>query len=150
MIDDYLIAKSKVPNERQDICLACQGSCCRGMPGANIPQDFQSLEGLFEALKAKTHAIYSRNGLLHVRPASEPWEPVIELISGPRVCKFSSEKGCALAFLDRPFICRSLIPNKVFCHFYGGMTINDVMELVYQQWEKVQKELKIFVEKLNS
>ncbi|MBI5069534.1 MAG: hypothetical protein HZB56_14965 [Deltaproteobacteria bacterium] len=121
-------------NERPDICGPCGGECCRTRPGFEAPERFLRAADPAAHLAA---ALASGEWLL-ARHVGVPWRGGVpppdevrwrEILcprpatveerrlgrafaSGERSpCVFLEERGCRLAFAERPRMCRSLEPS---------------------------------------
>lgn len=116
--------------ENAEICIACKGECCKQLPGANFPEDFNmenTTEKLINALTSGKYAIDSWEGdpgdnidttAYYVRPATKEMK-VSELVLGNIYdyswggeCVFLTDMGCELEAKDRPLGCRALKPKK--------------------------------------
>ena len=109
---------------RPDICGPCGGRCCKGMPGAALPEDFglPSTDRLVEALRSQQWAVDwwegdprpGRDGCdraYFLRPATKgatrwPLDP-----SWGGACVFLGDGGCTLEHEARPAGCRALEPR---------------------------------------
>lgn len=110
-----------------DLCRSCQGSCCKASPGLYAPQDF-SIDLDPQMIKRKLTELFiayaavidywsdAEVGTIYfVRPSSD-FEQGARRINtsfmafGP--CHRLTETGCNLAFNQRPFQCRALIPSQ--------------------------------------
>ena len=122
-------------NENFEICSACGGKCCNNLPGNAHPQDFgfdtmsedQIREELTAMFKSGNWQIdwwenYSteegndgHKGIF-IRPTTKKGRGSIYHGAWDREgCTFHSNKGCDLAFNQRPFDCKELVPRKSKC-----------------------------------
>lgn len=106
-------------------CSTCRGECCKQMPGAAFPDDFNNdIQLVREALLTRDWVLDYWEGdptggsldrALFVRPAvvgTNRW-PVDPSWGGP--CVFLTSKGCKLSFESippRPENCRALDPSN--------------------------------------
>ncbi len=116
-----------------DMCIECGGTCCKTIPGACFPSDFD-LPGNYTKLDAALQSgkfcidwwegdprpdldehVYG----YFVRPATKGMEGKRHDASWGGVCTFLSDTGCVLAENDRPLNCQYLEPNiggDCICH----------------------------------
>lgn len=110
--------------ENKDICATCKGECCKQLPGANFPEDFDmenTTENLVNALISGKYAIDSWEGdpgdginkiAYYVRPATKAALGTIYDYSWGGECVFLTDTGCELEAKDRPLGCKALEPKK--------------------------------------
>lgn len=120
-------------NERPDVCVACGGACCRTRPGIEAPGRFLAAQdpaaALADALASGDWLLAEHIGVPWVNGVPPPDEDRYRVIRYPRPatvaeraadgalpaggsadCVFLQPGGCALAFAERPRMCRSLEP----------------------------------------
>lgn len=120
-------------NERPDLCGACGGACCRTRPGIEAPGRFLAAQdpvaALATALGTGEWILAEHVGVPWVNGVPPPDEDRYRLIRYPRPatvaergadgrsatdlpddCVFLRPGGCALPFVQRPRMCRSLEP----------------------------------------
>jgi hypothetical protein len=118
-----------------DICKACGGRCCQGMPGIAFPEDFglPATEALKAAFASGQWAIDWWEGdprpdqhqycqVYFVRPAVKGKEGQLRDPSWGGACTFLTISGCSLEPEKRPRQCRELEPDMTFkcdSHGYG-------------------------------
>lgn len=115
------------------LCRACQGACCKTMPGASTPADWGAphirtmRRALIKAFKTGKWrlAMFAKElpGVLYIQPATTN--------TG---CVFLSEQGCSLSDKARPQACRELIPASDFplgCHAPVSRGENPMNAAVY-------------------
>ena len=94
--------------ENNEICRKCGGSCCKWIPGAFHPKDFEGkdLEQVLLNGFADDHfVIDSTDRGIYVMP---------NVKSGVKwgTCIFFTETGCSLSYQDRPHECKMLEPRE--------------------------------------
>lgn len=120
-------------NESPDVCAACGGACCRTRPGIEAPGRFLAAQdpvaALATALASGDWLLAEHVGVPWVDGVPPPDEDRYRVIRYPRPatvgeraaggappsgdfadCVFLRPGGCALAFGERPRMCRSLEP----------------------------------------
>lgn len=110
--------------ENPELCKKCGGSCCKFMPGANFPEDFNlpSKEKLEIALKSGLYTIDwwegdprpNKNKLSRgyfIRPAIKGKEGKTTDPTWGGVCTFLSRTGCKLSSDERPTNCKMIEPR---------------------------------------
>ena len=110
--------KSPTTNENASICSPCGGRCCRIAPGLAIPSDFKKplKESIAAAIKTGRWCLdYGEADerlpeTYFVRPAVMGKEGQAVHPSWGGECTFLGDEGCSLAFFERPFTCRDLVP----------------------------------------
>ena len=115
--------RTPLQKENEKVCAACNGRCCRKLPGAIFPQDLG---------KSKEEIRVKLNAMLETREYSVDWwegdDPIyyirpktvldVGLYNGSwgGECTFFTDGvGCSLTFKERPRECRYLIPYKDGC-----------------------------------
>ncbi len=140
-----------------ETCRQCGGMCCQKMPGIAFPDDFGPRETLtavlVEYFRTGYWAIdcwegmdYEPNPLLrqtvyYVRPATVKAKAEGKLSDwswGGTCSLWSAEKGCSLAFNNRPRQCRTLEPSRNYFEAYSGP---DDKEAAAIAWSSFQDEL---------
>ncbi len=108
--------------EKEKVCRACGGACCKRMAGINFPIDFGKMpeeirEAVKKALLSGDYAIDWWVGKLEgihsprfVRPRHKGFPRVDPSWGGE--CVFLKEDGCALNAADRPLSCKVLEPDS--------------------------------------
>jgi hypothetical protein len=140
------------------ICAECGGRCCKTMPGACFPDDFNVSEGfgkLDKSLESGKYCIdwrkndprekqeYLRG--YYVRPAIKGREGVLFHPSQwGGVCTFWTDTGCVLEIEDRPQNCRMLEPKEdERCVLHGKSNKQDAVIAwleYYEYFEKRRRE----------
>ena len=105
------------------ICKECGGACCKRMPGACFPEDFEKplLENLMEAFESGNWSIDWWEGdprdnkdnlekAYYIRPRIKGISKLFDPTWGGE-CIFLRKKGCALSPEERPTTCRMLEPK---------------------------------------
>lgn len=107
-----------------EICKKCGGVCCKKLPGATYPEDFEEplLESLVETFKSGDWAIDWWEGnpthtgrreidkAYYVRPRTKNSTKLFNPSWGGG-CIFLDKKGCKLLPEERPKSCRMLEPK---------------------------------------
>lgn len=114
-------------NENKALCSACQGRCCKSLPGCFLPEDFmeggkvdwQAIENGLQKGKFSIDYWEEREGpsLYFLRPATKshmernthPTRWVDASWGGE--CVFLTETGCSLSPQARPAGCLDLVPK---------------------------------------
>lgn len=115
----------------EDLCLQCQGACCKRMPGAMMPDDIMKLfpasllsESLYQAFYTKTFVIdwwegdpredeYELDQAYYIRPKNDDeYHPGLFSRSFGGKCWFLNPGGCKLEPEMRPYTCRMLEPGE--------------------------------------
>ena len=140
-----------------NICSACGGKCCRGMPGILHPSDLREPieETIFIMLLSGKYQIDcwegdpTNTGKYHsgyyLRPAIKLAEGIFNFSWGGE-CIVLNGNGCSLDLIDRPFNCRMLKPSLKSCE--AGKHDKHWFAL---EWLKYNETLKIigdFVDEL--
>ena len=108
------------------VCAECGGKCCKSLPGACFPDDFnmeESPKKLIQAIQSGEYCFDywegdpNKRGLScstvnyhFVRPAVVGNEGIIVDASWGGCCTFLTDNGCLLKPEDRPTECRHLKP----------------------------------------
>jgi len=109
-------------------CAICGGKCCKRLPGANLPEDFNlpaDTESLKLSLFSGKYTIdwyeCHENGYGYfIRPATKGMEGILEDPSWGGECTFLTPSGCSLDSESRPWACRVLEPKtNGNCIFHG-------------------------------
>ena len=101
--------------ENKEICMVCEGRCCKALPGGYHPDDIPSLsvDYIARQLRSGKWAVDCWDDDVNVyflRPATATGNKVMDKSWGGR-CKSLSDRGCCLAHDDRPKMCRDLVPD---------------------------------------
>ena len=109
--------------ENKKICSECRGDCCKRMPGATVPDDFNNDKAkIILALKTGNfaidywdgHPLEKENGnfsAYYIRPRTKKTLSLFDPSWGGE-CIFLSKNGCKLKHDKRPKECRDLMPSK--------------------------------------
>ena len=120
--------------ENSKMCSECGGKCCKSLPGANFPDDFDApiQEEVKKALKSGQYTIDSWEGdarlgkeelsvCYFIRPAVKGKEGELTDYSWGGECTFLSLEGCTLLLEKRPTSCKVLEPKeKGNCFVHQG------------------------------
>lgn len=123
------------------LCTACGGQCCKDTPGASSPSDFLDEDGdldeltIFEMLSSGDWVLAFWDGDPREKQWGERRERGLDRVSivyYPRPafvkksdegllerryqwdlggCVFLTEQGCKFSFSERPYGCRTLVPD---------------------------------------
>lgn len=121
---------------KEKICKKCGGKCCKSMPGAYYPEDFNLSEDFskFEvALSSGEIAIDwwegdARENLeeldrtYFLRPSIKDKIGVLYDPSWGGECIFLTSKGCKLEGDERPLNCKKLEPGKDKCTLHDNVS----------------------------
>ena len=121
--------------EKKELCAACGGKCCKGMPGSAFPSDFGELllDALVEKFQSGLWVIdwwegdprgkgYRMAQSYFVRPAIKGANALFHPSWGGE-CIFLSEDGCTLPSDERPLGCKRLEPGGHSpCMYHGDGT----------------------------
>lgn len=118
--------------ENKELCKECGGMCCKSLPGACFPDDFNSSNDLIrKAIESGKYTIDCWEGdpgdgieqtAFYVRPATVGKEGQTYDYSWGGCCVFLGDNGCILNHDDRPKECRSLEPAKDGCIKHDDIT----------------------------
>lgn len=125
--------------DRPDICGRCKGACCKSVPGAAIPEDFDNDEVKVVLALASGRWCVDRLGF--VRPAVHGQRGQLYAEGGGR-CNFLSSKGCLLPYKERPVWCRTLKPYDDFGCQQHGPDIMDVLD-AWRPWRCMLEDLGV-------
>lgn len=92
-----------------DICIRCQGDCCKRQPGHCLPLEFGSASAVRTAVASGEYGIFL---LLDENIIARIVRPQYKHIPGKIGCIFHRADGCRLPFKDRPYGCRMLQPRE--------------------------------------
>ena len=109
-------------NEDQSTCSSCGGECCKWMPGMYHPEDLfsgmsdlQIKQKILDMLQSNntvvTHGELDNKRVYVLTPSAgrhRSWYNMDNF----GTCANLSDSGCRLSAQDRPFECRTLVPNK--------------------------------------
>jgi len=141
----WLALTEPAPNEHPDICTECGGECCKQDPGLCHPADFKDLEA---ALRSGDYQIDWWDGdprIYYMR--STVRNAIGSLFHGAwgGKCALLTDGGCRLAWSDRPFACRALVPsaNRLMrpCRTAEGLDGLGLKERLVDAWRPMQKAL---------
>jgi len=130
------------PNTNQTICGTCGGQCCKNMPG--IYSAGQVRKGKFDPKTMVIDIIHrgKRAGWTSyrvIRPRGiADGDKITTHLWPPNQCMHLTDKGCALAWEDKPLQCKSLIPSEGKC----TMVPSARDQQLYKSWKNRQKELE--------
>ena len=117
-------------NENHSLCSVCQGACCKRMPGAVIPQQFNQItldllvdlltsgycldywEGYIEDDNGNWGDSHEDKPAYFLRPKIKGHETSLVHGAWRGECVFLTEKGCSLSFKERPYFCQILVPHE--------------------------------------
>lgn len=91
-----------------EMCLCCEGKCCKLQPGHCLPSEFRSAEAVKEALESGRYAVVL---LLDSDISARVIRPHYKDPDRRVGCIFHQSKGCELSWEDRPYGCRMLRPR---------------------------------------
>jgi hypothetical protein len=103
-----------------EMCALCGGKCCKHLPGAAYPGDFENEAMMTEAILSRKWAIDWWEGdpgdgeeetAYYVRPATLEGQGAIYDASWGGQCVFLTDSGCQLRPEKRPTECRFLEPR---------------------------------------
>jgi Fe-S-cluster containining protein len=144
--------------ENPTICAKCGGKCCKDIPGAALPSDFD--EPLIDSL---TEALMSGNWMLdqadhrcnggvdtyfprlkqrHPNAKLTEWMDYEEVGRGP--CVMLTENGCSLPYEKRPSECRLVEPNEIRCVQHAGSRWDFI-----EAWQPYQNEVSTALRRAN-
>lgn len=91
------------------MCVRCEGSCCKRQSGHCLPSEFGSAQAVRAAVTGGRYTI-----VLLVDPGimARVVRPHYEDPSRRAGCVFRRAQGCELKFEDRPYGCRMLRPRE--------------------------------------
>ena len=106
-----------INNENIEVCKKCGGRCCKSYAGAYHPNDFGdniTYELLESAMETNNIAIdwyeLDDGGMgLYLRPRHVDGGKIDPSWEGQ--CVNLTDNGCKLSFDERPYGCKSLVPN---------------------------------------
>ena len=143
------------PTQNGELCAACGGKCCIGIPGIAVPSDFKkplkdSIRGALAT--GKWCLDYWEQDVrmpqtYFVRPAVKGREGQFVDPSWGGACTFLGEHGCELDFQQRPFACRDLVPAPSASNCFSASGKGGKI-LVVRRWSRHQDLLKeiIYIE----
>lgn len=125
--------------ENKSLCSKCGGKCCKSLPGAAYPEDFEMDKGpekLQAAIQSGKWAIDWWEGdpgdgleetAYYVRPATKDNIGKIYDASWGGECVFLTPDGCMMEIKGRPRECRELEPKKgkAKCISHNGTSKRD-------------------------
>lgn len=113
-------------NENAALCAECGGVCCKHLPGACMPADFDmpaGIDKLVAAIKSGRYCFDQWEGdprvkpsgpgmcdAPYVRPAVKGQEGKVRDFTWGGACTFHTPNGCTLQYNMRPTACRELVP----------------------------------------
>ncbi len=92
-----------------EMCVRCEGECCRRQPGHCLPSEFESEHAVRAAV---TSGMYTIVLLLDAHIKARVVRPHYKDPGRMVGCVFLREKGCELPFEARPYGCRMLRPRE--------------------------------------
>lgn len=91
-----------------DMCVCCEGECCRRQSGHCLPSEFGSARAVRAALESGKYCIVLLvDSNMRARIVRPHYKEPDEMIG----CIFHQENGCELSWSDRPYGCRMLRPR---------------------------------------
>lgn len=123
-MSEFIVLNNEVPS----ICEPCGGSCCKGMPGATLPEHFGApdeitlFQNLANAFSSGKWAVDWWEGdprldldelgrAMYVRPATKGTTRIYDASWGGE-CVMLTSTGCSLRWSDRPHNCQTLVPDS--------------------------------------
>jgi len=117
-----------------ELCVQCNGACCRRLPGAFFPDDLGDItvEGVVAFVLSGRACFDSWDGdprddkdelaeAYFLRPrAVNARHKVVDRSWGGDVCVHLSDSGCMLSRDEMPTACKALEPGKVRCVDHSG------------------------------
>jgi hypothetical protein len=142
-----------VSNENFDLCEKCNGRCCKTCSGIYRLSDFggcteNKIKNIEEMLHRKQLVIdwwEDEERKYFLRPphlnSTYPRDP-----TWGGTCIYLGPKGCSKKFEERPYICRSLVPNETIgqCVFEPGTLSKFELAMEYFKNKKVHRFLDEF------
>jgi hypothetical protein len=92
-----------------DMCVRCEGECCRRQSGHCLPSDFGSADSVRAAVQSGKYAIVL---LLDSHIMARVVRPHYKDTDRKIGCIFLQANGCELAWPARPYGCRLLRPRE--------------------------------------
>lgn len=138
-----------INNENIEICKKCGGVCCKNYAGAYHPNDFGdniTYELLESAMETNNIAIdwyemKDNEKGFYLRPRHTDGGKVDP--SWGAQCVNLTDNGCKLSFDERPYGCRTLIPNINFACEEGAF----IKRMAYESWNPYHDILNKLYEK---
>jgi hypothetical protein len=108
-------------NENKNICSACQGGCCKNVPGTAFPEQFPTAASVITAVNTGQWTIDWWEGdprigrtdvsiAYFIRPAVKGHEGQRYHPSFGGECTFLTPTGCSLSIECRPYECLEVVP----------------------------------------
>ncbi len=92
-----------------EMCVRCEGSCCRLQPGHCLPSEFESAEAVRAAVVSGKYTIVL---LFDEHIMARVVRPHYKDPEARKGCVFLRQDGCELPFSERPYGCRMLKPKE--------------------------------------
>ncbi|OPY15195.1 MAG: hypothetical protein A4E66_00189 [Syntrophus sp. PtaB.Bin001] len=92
-----------------EMCVRCEGGCCRMQPGHCLPSEFGSAEAVQDALESGRYAVIL---LLDAHIMARIIRPHYKDPDRREGCIFHQANGCELTWSERPYGCRMLRPRE--------------------------------------
>jgi len=123
----------------KEVCRACNGKCCKKIPGCAMPQDFGPEINLDEALKIALASgkwavdwienVNTEERSYFIRPGIKGHVQVYDWANMGECVFFLEHLGCQLSDSERPTGCRLLEPKPSLetCVAHGGSKDNAII-----------------------
>jgi hypothetical protein len=92
-----------------EMCVRCEGECCRRQSGHCLPTEFGSAKAVRAAVESGSYAIVL---LLDSQIMARIVRPHYKEPDRKLGCVFHNANGCDLLWQDRPYGCRMLQPRE--------------------------------------
>jgi hypothetical protein len=93
-----------------EMCVRCQGECCRRQAGHCLPSEFESAEAVRTAVVSGRYTIVMLwDAHIKARVVRPHYNKEPDRTKG---CVFLRENGCELEWAARPYGCRMLRPRE--------------------------------------
>ena len=103
-------SKKNIQGYREtDVCVRCQGRCCKRQSGHCMPPEFGSANAVRDAVTSGKYVIVL---LLDENIMARIVRPNYKDLLQRTGCIFHHANGCELRFEDRPYGCRMLHPRE--------------------------------------
>jgi hypothetical protein len=92
-----------------EMCVRCEGECCRLQPGHCLPSEFESAEAVRAAVESGRYTIVLLLDLhIMARVVRPHYKEPVRMVG----CNFHQANGCELPLSARPYGCRMLRPRE--------------------------------------
>jgi len=144
-------------NENFETCKRCGGQCCKNCAGIYHPDEILKLPDhiIKQMFESKLLAVDTWDGdprdeyeedkelyrVYYFRPRHKNEDHIVSESWGGE-CVHLTETGCSLAFKDRPYQCRALIPGEERCTWEPECEKRFVSVLYIPHQDKIEELIK--------